>query len=512
MAGGSYVGLDIGSTMMKVAEVRRSAKGLEVVALGLAETPAEAYDSSQIIDVAAMSKAVKALLKQAGISTKQCVSSVSGQSAVVVRVIEVPKMNPAELKETMNYEVERHVPFASSGGGVITDYVPIERPEGVADGQNMEVLLAAAQQDIIDRHVEMLFAAGLKPVAIDVEPLAVGRTFLETGAANAQQPGYTVAIINIGGSVTDVGIFRDRLLCFSRIVPLGGDSFTRAISEHLQVDLKTAESYKREHGEVIADQMGMSQPSFGGDAGFGGGGGMGFQDFSSQSPEPIPTMTTDASPSGRTPFVAGGPQGPATPSSPSGRMPFDFSTPGEVPAAPPAGGMDLTGEPPASLHDSARMSAVEAPGEAGFFQPPGHEAGFFQPGSAHGIDPNLPVPAPASGEALRDQVFAAMSAVLVDLAQELKRSLDYYRSRSADAPIHEVLLIGGTAKLRGLAAYLESALDNVPTRVGDPLQNVTVTSKQFSEQGLQEVAALFPVSIGLGARDLMATPGKAKKR
>src|SRR5947209_8601402 len=176
MAGGSYVGLDIGSTLMKVAELRRTAKGIEVIAMGLAKTPQEAYENSVIVDVAAMSKAVKNLLKEAGISTRQCISSVSGQSAVVVRVIEVPKMNPAELKETMNYEVERHVPFASTGGGVITDYVPIERPEGVADGQNMEVLLAAAQQDTIDRHVEMLFAAGLKPVAIELEPLAVGRT------------------------------------------------------------------------------------------------------------------------------------------------------------------------------------------------------------------------------------------------------------------------------------------------------------------------------------------------
>jgi type IV pilus assembly protein PilM len=511
MAGGSYVGLDIGSTLMKVAEVRRSAKGLEVIALGLARTPIEAYENSVIVDVAAMSKAVKALLKEAGISTKQCVSSVSGQSAVVVRVIEVPKMNPAELKETMNYEVERHVPFASGGGGVITDYVPIERPEGVADGQNMEVLLAAAQQDIIDRHVEMLFAAGLKPVAIDVEPLAVGRTLLEMGPIDAQQPGHTVAIVNIGAGITDVGVYRDRLLCFSRTLPVGGDNFTRAIADHLRVDLETAEKYKYDIGEVMLDQVGGQQPAYGGDAGFGAGGGPGFHDFS-HAQEAVPTVTTDASPSGRTPFVAGGAATPAAPSPPSGRMPFDFSTPGEAP--PPPSGFDLGAEPEAPQHDSARMYAPEQPGEGGFFQPPAppEDAGFYQPAPVQ-PDQNLPVPAMGgSGDDLRDQVFAAISAVLVDLAQELKRSLDYYRSRTGDAPIHEVLLVGGSAKLRGLASYLESSLDNIPTRIGDPLQNVSVVSKQFSEQKLQEVATLFPVSIGLGARDLMLAPSKARRR
>jgi len=508
MAGGSYVGLDIGSTLMKVAEVRRTAKGLEVVALGLAETPREAYENSVIVDVAVMSKAVKALLKEAGVTTRQCISSVSGQSAVVVRVIEVPKMNPSELKETMNYEVERHVPFASGGGGVITDYVPIDRPEGVADGQNMEVLLAAAQQDIIDRHVEMLFAAGLKPVAIDVEPLAIGRTLLEVSGSDGQ-PGHTVAIVNIGASITDIAIYRDKLLCFSRTLPIGGDNFTRSISEYLQVDLATAEKYKYDLGEVILDQPGMQhQPAFGGGGAFSAG-GAGFTDFT-QPQDPIPTMTTDASPSGRTPFVAGGTHAPGAPSSPSGRMPFDFSTPGEAPQ-PEHGGMDLSGQPQAPQHDSARMQAQGEPGEPAFYQPPPADEGFYQPPVSP--DAHLPVPHPAAGsDELKQNVFAAMSSVLVELAQELKRSIDYYRSRSNDAPIHEILLVGGTAKLRGLPEYLESSMDNVPTRIGDPLQNVKVTSKQFSDQRLVDVAPLFPISIGLGARDLIGTPGKAKKR
>ncbi|HLJ54271.1 MAG TPA: type IV pilus assembly protein PilM [Chthonomonadaceae bacterium] len=506
MAGGSYVGLDIGSTQIKVAEVRRSGRGLEVTALGIAKTPVEAYENNLIVDVPILSKAVKALLKQAGVSTKQCVSSISGQSAVVVRVIEVPKMNAAELKTTMEYEVERNVPFASGGGGgVITDYVPIDRPEGVADGQNMEVLLAAAQQDTIDRHVEMLFAAGLKPVAIDVEPLAVGRTLLETGN-DQQAPGHTVAIVNIGASISDVGIYRDKLLCFSRIVPIGGDTFTRAIGEHLQVDLETAERYKHEVAEVVVDPTG-GQPMFHMEQTFGGG-GAGFHDFT-QPQESIPQSTTEASPSGRTPFLVQGQQAPSTPSSPSGRMPFDFSTPGEAP--PEQSGPDF-GHPADLQQDSNRMPPANQP-EQGFYQPPGQDPNSFQPVAPPAHDPNLPVLAPSQGnDALKQHVSAAINAVLVDLASELKRSVDYYRSRAGDAPVHEVLLVGGSAKLHGLAPYLESMLDNIPTRVADPLQNVTVTAKQMSNQQLVDAASMFPVSIGLGARDLISVPGKSKKR
>src|SRR5713226_6122965 len=105
---GSYVGLDIGSNLMKVAEVRRGSRGLEVVAMGLAATPPEAFENSVIVDPQLMGKAVKELLKEAGISNKQCVSSISGQSSVVVRVIEVPQMSASELEETMKWEDERH--------------------------------------------------------------------------------------------------------------------------------------------------------------------------------------------------------------------------------------------------------------------------------------------------------------------------------------------------------------------------------------------------------------------
>lgn len=507
MAGGSFIGLDIGSNLMKVVELRRSGKGMEIMAMGLKATPPDAFENSVISDLQMLSKAVKELLKEAGCSTNRCVTSISGQSAVVVRVIEVPQMGPKELDEAMKFEVERHVPFAGGGSDVITDYVTIDRPEGYADGQNMEVLLAAAPQDIIDRHVEMLKASGLKPVAIDVEPLAVGRTLLELTGTGAEQPGHTVAIINIGASVTEISIYRDKLLTFSRTLPMAGDNFTRAIADNLQVDLDTAEKYKRDMGEVILD--GSTQPhAYQQQPGTMQGGG-GFVDFSNPDNPPVPTATTDASPSGRTPFAIN--TGPITggTGSPSGRMPFDFSTPGTEQPSQPMGApaqMDLSGQPAPTNSGLVESDSGSLPAaDHGFFTPPP---------VSHPVQ-NLPahIPGDTAGDALKGQIFNALSQVLVELSQELRRSLDYYRSKSADAPVHEILLVGGTAKLRNMAPYLEVELGNIPTRVADPMQNLTVVSKRYPADQLAEIASLFPVSIGLAARDLIDIPNpKGKKR
>ncbi len=517
MAGGTVVGLDIGSSQIKVVEMKRSGGGVEITALDVAPTPAQAVENGVIVDAQMLGRVVKELLAKAKITAKKVVSSVGGQGSVVVRVIEVPQMKPAELEETMKWEVERQVPFNANES--IVDFKKIDRPEGYAEGQNMDVLLAVAQQDMIDRHVEMLFAAGLKPYAIDVEPLAGGRALLELTPDYGAMPGHTVAVVNIGAMNTDVAIFRDKLLAFPRTLPLAGDTFTRAIAEALGVDMISAEAYKRDYAEVIFGQT-QAAGNFGGDTGdFGGG----FMDFGA-APQPD---FAPAAPVAEDTYAP-----PVTPMG-SGKMPFDFSTPGdEAPLPEPSGPLtpeagfaptpfDLSGDAPAAPSFMTPQE-TEAPAPSPFGTPaPFDTTNQFAPAPAPDFNPdfgapapNLPVPTQTSGdparEAMRIQVFNAIAPVLAELVQELRRSVDFYRGRSIDPTIHEMLLVGGSAKLPNLAPFLEAEL-GIPTRVANPLQNVQVSTKNYSMGHLDDIASLFPVSIGLGARDLVSAPA-AKKR
>lgn len=441
-SGGPTVGLDIGSNMIKVAEVAPSRDGVVVRALGMAPTPPNAMENNIIIDAQLLGQAVKQLLRDSGVSTKSSVSSVSGQSALVVRVIDVPKMSDAELAETMRWEVERHVPFAANE--VIMDFQPINRADDPPDAQNMEVLLAVAQQDMIDRHVEMLFAAGLTPSAVDVEPLALSRTYVELSPDPLGQ--RTVAIINIGASNTDIGIFRDGILSFPRTLPLAGDQITRALMAQMGLSTEQAEELKKTHGEVILDQIAQPQTSAPIDD-------MAFLDFS------VPPPIEDAS---------------------SSRMPFDFSEPEEETGptgttGPTSGETERTsydtGETPAPITDPLQSPA--------------------------GVPATVEAPDPA-----KLQVFGAIAPVLSELLTELRRSLEYYRGKSVDGRIDEILLCGGTANLKNLDRFLATEL-GIPTRVASPLQYTSVASKQHSQEYLESIAPFFAVAIGLAARDLV---------
>ncbi len=242
--GQAVLGLDIGSETTAIVELGGGRGSIELASRPVVmQTPPDMMQNNVIVDPEAVGTAIKECLRENGIKTNKVVSSVGGQSSLVVRITEVPQMSDAELKEAMQWDVERHIPFPATD--IIVDYRPIERPDADAETPNMEVLLAVAQEDMINAHVEALQAAGLQPLAIDVEPLAASRALVNIAAE--QMAGQTVAIINIGANTTDITIVRDLILSFVRPVPIAGSSLTRAIGQAFIVEEDEAERLKRQY-------------------------------------------------------------------------------------------------------------------------------------------------------------------------------------------------------------------------------------------------------------------------
>src|SRR5690606_13989296 len=133
-----------------------------------------------------------------------------------------PKMSDAELEDNMKMDADRYIPFPPSE--VIMDFKALRDLPSDPDAMNMEVLLAAAQREIIDLHIQVLQDAKLDPRAIDVEPLSAARALthpLTTGHDINAEAYYNdvSAILNIGASGTEISILRGDLLVFTRTVP-----------------------------------------------------------------------------------------------------------------------------------------------------------------------------------------------------------------------------------------------------------------------------------------------------
>jgi type IV pilus assembly protein PilM len=491
-SGSPVVGLDIGSNYIKVVEARLGKDRAVVTALGVMPTPTDAVDNNVILDPAALGAAIKKLLEQSGIKTKKVVSTIASQSSLVVRIIPVPKMSRAELEETMKWEVERHVPFQPNE--IIRDFQPLTRPEDVPEGGQMEVLLAVAQDGFVNQHVAALQAAGLEPIAIDIQPLALARALLDL--SNGAGPSGDVAVMNLGANVSEVNIYRDGVLAFTRPLPLAGNTFTRAISEIVGVPLDVAERLKKEHGHVPEDARVPQGQEFGG----------GF-DFGTPGEQTIDFGTQPA---------ADDPLRAAAPPSPPPADTMDFAA-GGFGAPSPGGFRETTDGPVFELGGTEDEEAAPKPrqvfdlGEAGPAPPPANpfaDTQFANPFDLGGDTHPVPVAAATTDDEMGRQIADAITPVLGELVTELRRSLDYYRSRPQGQEVSRLILCGGTASLPGLDRFLRDQL-GLPVELANPMANVQVSAR-VDPGYVNEIAPVLPVSLGLAVREMLVEPPSRK--
>ena len=456
-SGGSFVGLDIGTQMIKAVEVKGMGNGLTVTALVAGNTPVGAIQNGLVADPKALGNAVKQLLSKNGIRAGRVVTAATGADAVVVRVIEVPRMSPSELAETMKWEIERHIPFAASD--VELSYQTIDDPAALAadpNNPNMEVLLAVARRDMVGLHLDTLTAAGLKPVAIDIEILAAGRALIDLNRGDLKSK--NVVVVDLGASITEVGVFKNGVLRFPRTIPVAGDSITQAIANHSGLSMEAAEDEKRAVATVLMDliQTGGTDNPFG--------------------------DTADASP-------------------------FDFSF-DNAPTPPP-----FTPNTGANVFDIPETPASTEP------ENPFAPAAEFDPFANSSTTAAASDVAPVTGEvvpvvpvasdplsARRRDVFDAILPVLGELSEEVRRSIDYFRSRYPNDTVDQIILCGGTARIGNLDKYMQQMI-GVPTVVANPFAGLTMASKQKSPEILASEAPMYAIALGLAARDAVLGSG-----
>ncbi|MEN8183427.1 MAG: type IV pilus assembly protein PilM [Myxococcota bacterium] len=231
----SIVGVDIGSSSVKMVELVHKPKGIELLHAGIAPLPPEAIVQGAFLNSSAIVEAIAEATANAGIKTKQVAAAVSGHS-VIVKKISLPSMTRDELEESIRWEAEQYIPFDINE--VNLDFQILESEEG--DGQ-MDVLLVAAKKDLIDDYVAVLSEAGLVPRVVDVAAFAVANAFTTN---HDPEPGEVAALVNIGAQTVNINILAGGIPAFTRDISAGGNQYTEEIQKTLSVAFDEAERIK----------------------------------------------------------------------------------------------------------------------------------------------------------------------------------------------------------------------------------------------------------------------------
>jgi type IV pilus assembly protein PilM len=230
------VGLDIGSSSVKLVQLKEKRGGFALQAFGSAPLPPEAIVDGALMNSSAIVQAIQELVAQQKLKPREVAIGVRGHS-VIIKKISLPRMTQEELDESIQWEAEQYIPFDVKDVNIDTQ---ILTPDGDAAGQ-MDVLLVAAKKDMINDYTSVCAEAGLTATVVDVDAFAVQNAFETSYDGTATE---TVVLINVGAAVANINIVAKGVTTFTRDITMGGNAFTEEIQKQLNISYDEAEALK----------------------------------------------------------------------------------------------------------------------------------------------------------------------------------------------------------------------------------------------------------------------------
>ncbi|MBT3413281.1 MAG: pilus assembly protein PilM [Candidatus Jacksonbacteria bacterium] len=267
----NYIGIDFGTSSVKLVELTQVQGEPRLVTYSYTD------DVSQIIRLNTpqsyqqLAAIVQDMCKKAHTQSTHVVAALPN-FAVFSSVISVPSLKKDELESAIQLEAKKFVPMPIEE--TILDWRVIDKPEESkpekikkqkpsqlkdektqnSKSDHMEVLITAAPKTLVEKYLTIFKAAKLNLLSLETESFALARSL-------AGKDSSTFMIIDLGAISTDIILIENGVPVISRSIDVGGQTITAALKEHLGIDEKRAEQFKRDVGMTAGTQEteGMSR-------------------------------------------------------------------------------------------------------------------------------------------------------------------------------------------------------------------------------------------------------------
>ncbi|MBK7844699.1 MAG: type IV pilus assembly protein PilM [Bdellovibrionales bacterium] len=230
------IGLDVGTSTIKIAELDVSRSGAKLVSFGLTPTPAGGVSSGEVLDSQIVADAIRRMMGEVKTKRRHVSTGLWG-SSVIVKKITIPRMDESLVAEQIRWEAEQYIPFDVND--VNLEYKVLEKINQSAE--TMDIILIAARQEHVFRYAEIVESSGLICSILDVGGFALANCFEKNYGI---MEGQVVCLLNIGASVINYVVFENGEVVFCRDVPVGGGTYNAEIQKAMGVTLEEAEALK----------------------------------------------------------------------------------------------------------------------------------------------------------------------------------------------------------------------------------------------------------------------------
>ena len=248
----NIIGVDIGSSSIKVCQVEKKQKRYHLKSFGLANLPPSAIIHGAIKEPTVIAGTLKSLLANLNLKSPEVVLAISGYS-VILKQSSLPFLTEKELAQSLPFEAKQHIPFDLSE--VNLDFQILGPTK--EDPDFMSVLLVAAKKEVLGDYLEILTLSGLEAAVADVAAFALANAY----EANYLLDDHPVALLDLGASQTTLMVVNQEGPIFNREISLGGRQLTETLQNLGHLSFEEAEKLKLQ-GDRDPDHFEQVAPAF----------------------------------------------------------------------------------------------------------------------------------------------------------------------------------------------------------------------------------------------------------
>ncbi len=247
---GSVVGIDIGSSSVKIVQMRAS-RGVAILEtygeIALGPYAKQSIGKAVKLPPEKVAEAILDLMKEANVTARSGGISVPFSSSLV-SVVEFPKVDKATLAHMVPIEARKYIPLPVSEVTLDWLLIPADKEgEGAkkVPGKvpSQEVLIVAIHNDAIQTYKSIAAATGLDIGFYEIEIFSAARAALEHGLA-------PVLVVDIGAAATKMYVVEHGVVRLTHLATVGGQRITETLTHSLGWDFEKAERVKRERGLI----------------------------------------------------------------------------------------------------------------------------------------------------------------------------------------------------------------------------------------------------------------------
>ena len=253
----SFLGVDIGSTSVKIVELRKEAGQAKLLSYGFSDNK-KVLPASWQNDPKYVAEVIKKICNEAGITSNTAVSALPTFS-VFTSILNLSSVSKKDIDSAVHWEAKKVIPLPLEemilNWNIISDGTAqlATEKDKQATIKNVKVLLTGAPKTLVKKYVDIFKEAKINLLSLETETFSLVRSLV----GNDKSP---VMLVEIGAGTTDISIINNGIPILNRSIDVGGIKISRAISDFSNIDLERAEQFKFDLGASAIDSPDSTTP------------------------------------------------------------------------------------------------------------------------------------------------------------------------------------------------------------------------------------------------------------